>query len=125
HIIGGNQQIPQRIAARNAAALKYGMRLVRARKTSGGQVELTFDDAGRTRIATHDAVVLAIPFSVLRTVDLDASLGLPPWKRLAIDQLGYGTNAKMMMGFNGRPWNALGSSGASYSDLAHHQATWE
>jgi monoamine oxidase len=56
---------------------------------------------------------------------LDASLGLPPEKVNAIDLLGYGTNAKMMVGFSSRPWAALGSNGASYSDLPNHQATWE
>ena len=33
------------------------------------------------------AVVLAIPFSTLRAVNLDPSLDLPPGKRLAIEQL--------------------------------------
>ena len=47
----------------------------------------------------HDAVVLTIPFTVLRGVDLDTNLGLSPRKRNAIDALGYGTNAKMMVGF--------------------------
>ena len=30
-----------------------------------------------------------------------------------------------MVGFDGRPWLAQGSNGGSYSDLAHHQTTWE
>jgi monoamine oxidase len=70
-------------------------------------------------------VVFAIPFSTLREVELDASLGLPDWKKFAIEELRYGTNAKMMVGFDRRPWLAQGSNGASYSDLAHHQTTWE
>ena len=48
---------------------------------------------------THDAVVLAIPFTTLRAVDLDIDLDRVPGKRAAIDDLGYGTNAKMMVGF--------------------------
>ena len=66
---------------------------------------------------THDKVVLALPFSVLRTVVLDASLALPAWKTLAIRELGYGDNAKQMIGFNGPVWAELGCDGASYSDL--------
>jgi monoamine oxidase len=31
----------------------------------------------------------------------------------------------MMVGFSSRPWTALGSNGASYSDLPNHQTTWE
>jgi monoamine oxidase len=62
---------------------------------------------------------------VLREIELSANLRLPQEKRDAINLLGYGTNAKMMVGFSSRPWAAWGSNGASYSDLANHQATWE
>ena len=34
-------------------------------------------------------------------------------------------NAKLMLGFDGRPWAAHGGSGSSYSDLENHQTTWE
>ena len=101
------------------------MVLRRVRKTSAGQLELTFAQDGRTVTRAHDAVVLAIPFTTLRAVELDPSLSLPSWKRRAIAELGYGTNAKVMLDFTGRPWAARGSSGASYSDLPNHQATWE
>jgi monoamine oxidase len=125
HVIGGNEQIPQGLAARLGGQMQYGLELVRVRKTAAGSIELTFKSGSRTVVRTHDAVVLTIPFPVLRRVELDASLGLPAWKRLAIDQLGYGTNSKMMVGFSSRPWVALGSNGTSYSDLPNHQTTWE
>jgi monoamine oxidase len=79
------------------------MRLVKAKKNTSGEIELIFKN-GFSK--TFDAVVFAIPFSTLRKVDLDASLGLPQWKLLAINELRYGTNAKMMVGFDGRPWLA-------------------
>jgi monoamine oxidase len=69
--------------------------------------------------------VLALPFTTLREVELDASLALPDWKIHAIHSLGYGTNGKMMIGFNGRPWIDLGGVGESFSDLPNHQLTWE
>ena len=64
---------------------------------------------------THDAVVLAIPFTTLRAVDLDIDLDRVPGKRAAIDHLGYGTNAKMMVGFDGRPWIDQGGNGTAYA----------
>jgi monoamine oxidase len=70
-------------------------------------------------------VVLAIPFTVLRGIALHDNLGIPDAQRSAINNLGYGTNAKMMVGFTGRPWTASDSSGTSYSDLPNHQVTWE
>jgi monoamine oxidase len=125
HLIGGNQQIPRELAARLPGQLRYGERLEAARKTAAGAVELTFRRGNTAVTATYDAVVFAVPFTVLRNVSLDVSLALPAWKTHAIQQLGYGTNAKMMVGFNGPFWSALGSNGASYSDLPNHQTTWE
>jgi monoamine oxidase len=125
HVIGGNQQIAAGLAARLGGQIRYGMKLQRARRTPAGRVELTLRSGSSTVSAIHDAVVFAIPFSVLRDVQLDASLALPAWKLLAIRNLVYGTNAKMMLGFNGPMWLGLGGNGQSYSDLANHQSTWE
>jgi monoamine oxidase len=125
HIIGGNEQIVMGLRNRLEGQIQLGMRLVRARKNARGEIELAFKNGSRTVSTTYDAVVFAIPFSTLREVELDVSLGLPAWKLFAISELRYGTNAKMMVGFDGRPWLAQGSNGASYSDLPHHQTTWE
>jgi monoamine oxidase len=125
HVVDGNDRIVQGLANRLPLQIQLGSLLVNVRQTAAGKIELTFDRDSTTRTVTCDAVVLAIPFTTLRDVELDASLNLPSWKRNAIDLLGYGTNAKMMVGFDGRPWADLGSSGESYSDLAHHQLTWE
>jgi monoamine oxidase len=125
HVIGGNDQIVQGLARELANQIHLQMRLVKVRKTSAGSLELTFKQGASTLVRTHDAVVLAMPFTLLREVQLDANLDLPREKMLAIEQLGYGTNAKMMVGFSSRPWYGLGSNGASYSDLSNHQATWE
>lgn len=124
HVIGGNDQIVEGLRNRLQGQIQLGMLLVRAKNVLG-QVELTFKNGSRTVTVTHDAVVFAIPFSTLREVELDANLGIPDWKLLAINQLRYGTNAKMMVGFDSRPWIELGSKGSSYSDLPNHQTTWE
>ncbi len=125
HVVEGNDRIATGIAARLQRPAELGMRLEAARKTPAGRIELSFRSGTQSVVRTHDRVVLALPFSVLRTVQLDASLGLPPWKRLAIDGLGYGDNAKMMVGFDGPVWAETGGSGTSYSDLTNHQTTWE
>lgn len=125
HVVEGNDRIASGIAAQLPRPPEFGMYLERVRKTASGRIELTLRSGNTSVVRTHDRVVLAIPFTVLRTVDLDASLALPPWKRAAIDQLGYGDNAKMMLGFKGPYWAELGSNGSSYSDLVDHQTTWE
>ena len=125
HLVGGNDKIVENLANIFEAQIQLEMRLVKVRLTSSGRIELTFRRGATTLTRVHDAVVLSIPFTVLREVELDSSLGIPPEKATAINLLGYGTNAKMMIGFSSRPWVALGSNGASYSDLPHHQTTWE
>ena len=126
HVIGGNDAIVTGLTARLNTQIRLGRRLVKAGKTSAGRIELTFQQGNRSVTAAHDAVVLTLPFTVLRGIELEPNLGLPPAKILAIQQLGYGTNAKMMVGFGSRPWFAVhGSNGASDSDLPNHQSTWE
>jgi monoamine oxidase len=108
HVVEGNDRIAQGLADSLPGQITYEHKLVRARKFADGRIGLTFSNRGKSVETEHDAVVL------------------PEWKRYAIDNLGYGTNSKMMLGFMARPWYQLyGSNGTSYSDLANHQNTWE
>ena len=125
HVVDGNDRIVESLSRRLQRRIELGMKLVRVSKTAGGKIDLAFAQGAAIKRFTFDAAVLALPFTTLREVELDSSLALPGWKVNAIQSLGYGTNAKMMIGFNGRPWLGLGSSGESYSDLPNHQLTWE
>ena len=126
HVVEGNERIASGLAAHLPQGVRLRHELVAARKLTSGRIRLTLRVDGRSAETDHDAVVLTLPFSVLRNVDLHDSLALPTTKRYAIDNLLYGTNSKMMIGFSGRPWVSIyGSNGASYSDLANHQTTWE
>ncbi|MFN0313730.1 MAG: flavin monoamine oxidase family protein [Burkholderiales bacterium] len=126
HVTEGNDAITQGLANRLAGQISTDHKLVRAKRLSSGRVQLAFSVGGRTIESEHDAVILTLPFSVLRSVDLDPSLALPDWKTQAISEFQYGTNSKMMLGFTGRPWLTLHhSNGTSYSDLPNLQNTWE
>ena len=71
-----------------------------------------------------DVLVLALPFSILRSsVDLSRA-GFSPRKLLAIRELGMGTNSKLHVQFRSRPWIRLGSNGETYADTGY-QNTWE
>jgi monoamine oxidase len=125
HIVDGNERIVDGLTQSLPRPVEHGMRLTAVARTSDDAIELTFDTGGGEVSFVHDAVVLAIPFTVLRTVDLHVNLSLTQAKLDAIENLGYGSNAKMMVGFTSRPWSTQGSSGSSYSDLINHQTTWE
>jgi len=125
HVVDGNDRIVEGLTRQLKKQIQMDMKLIRILKTAGGKIELSFAQGAAIKQFIFDAVVVALPFSTLREVELDPSLALPVWKVNAIQSLGYGTNAKMMLGFNGRPWLSLGGSGESYSDLPNHQLTWE
>jgi monoamine oxidase len=125
HLVGGNQQIPRAISQKLSGQIRYGEQLTGVKKLASGEYELSLKKGAQSLVARYDAIVLAIPFTVLRTVALDSSVQIPAWKSKAINELGYGTNAKQMVGFNGPYWLSQGCNGSSYSDLPNHQCTWE
>jgi monoamine oxidase len=119
YVVQGNDRIARGVAAGLRGPLRSGCRLTAIQRLSDGRIELTF--ANRTRVA-HDAVVLALPFTVLRSaVALHRNLGLSDAKRNVIANLGYGMNAKMAIGFQGTPWRnpapfaPEGSDGNAYT----------
>ncbi len=123
HIRGGNDRVPQALARRLADRIGTGQRLVRLAQHADGAYELTFDRDGSAHVVSATHVVLAIPFSVLREVEI--TVKLPEAKQRAIRELGYGTNAKLMIGTSERVWRTRHqSNGESFSDLAY-QCTWE
>ena len=125
HLVDGNDRITEGLTRDLSGQVTYDSRLMRLRRLSDGRIELMFQTGSRTIVKTHDVAVLAIPFTLLREVELDANLAIPSNQLTAIRELGYGTNAKMMIGFSSRPWRALGSNGTAYTDLTNVQTTWE
>ena len=125
HVLDGNDRIVSGLAEGLPRPVQLGMMLTAVTETSGGRIELTFSTPAGLVSRTHDAVVLAIPFTTLRAVDINVDLNRVRGKREAIDQLGYGTNAKLMVGFERRPWIDWGGNGTAYSDLPNLLCTWE
>jgi monoamine oxidase len=121
HVRGGNDLVPKALAARMDDAIETGHVLESVRSEGDGFV-LAFRKGATSREVRAKQVILALPFTLLRKVRIDVDL--PETKRRAIAELGYGTNAKLMIGFDRRPWRDRGANGASMSDLAF-QTTWE
>jgi monoamine oxidase len=121
HVRGGNDLVVHGLGAKLADAVETGSVLEAVRGDASGYT-LTFRRDGATRDVAARQVILALPFTLLRKVRVDVAL--PPLKRQAIDTLAYGTNAKLMIGYDRRVWRAQGANGASFSDLVF-QSTWE
>ncbi|MCA9644541.1 MAG: FAD-dependent oxidoreductase, partial [Myxococcales bacterium] len=121
HTQDGNEAFVQGLGAKlDSARMHLRHALVAIKETPAGAYRLSFE--GQTKEAVFDEVILALPFTLLRDVKLD--LSLPPVKRRAIDELGYGRNAKLMCGFEQRLWIAQRSNGETFSDLGY-QSTWD
>jgi monoamine oxidase len=123
HVRGGNDQIPRALAERLEPEIERGVRLESVRTGADGRYELSVRNGNTSRTHRAHHVILAIPFTLLRQVEMDVEL--PEVKRRAISDLGYGTNAKLMMGFRERVWRgAHGAAGTVITDLPF-QVTWE
>jgi monoamine oxidase len=123
HLVDGNDGIVRGIAQRLPGPIELGRKLQRLSRNMLGEYELYFEGTPQPRLA--DAVVMTLPFTVLREIVLDPSLNLSADKLRAINELGYGSNAKTMVGFVARPWSVAGGNGTAYSDLPDVQVVWE
>jgi monoamine oxidase len=123
-VIGGNDQIATALAESLGGQVSLGSELVAIKRRSDGAYDLTFQKGLTVRTVTADHVVLALPFSILRSSVDYSKAGFSAKKRTAIRELGMGTNSKLHVQFEDRHWQSLGVNGETYSDTGY-QATWE
>jgi monoamine oxidase len=123
HIRGGNQQITNKLAQKLNDRIETNTALESIRTTANGRYQVSLRQNGVSNVATFDRVILALPFSVLRKIDLGVQL--PAVKQTAIQELGYGTSTKTMLSYSDRLWRSkYRSNGQSFSDLTTSE-TWE
>jgi monoamine oxidase len=123
HVRGGNDQIGDRLANLVAGQIHSGHMLTAIRRNADGSYGLDFRVGAGTQSVTADRVVLALPFSILRTLDYSQA-GFRALKATAIQEQGMGSNAKLHLQFRTRHWNRMGSNGETYSETGY-QNTWE
>jgi len=105
-ISGGSSTLTDALAARLGDGIRrLPSHVLTSMRFDGGRFRLGFTTpAGRVE-AAHDLVVMTMPFTKLREVEGLETLGLDPAKLRAIRELGYGDNAKVMVGTTSRPWD--------------------
>ncbi|MGH2996773.1 MAG: flavin monoamine oxidase family protein, partial [Gaiellaceae bacterium] len=124
HVAGGNDQIPLGLAAALAGQITTGSELVAIKLNRDGTYALSFRQGLTTRTVTADRVVLALPFSILRSSVDYGKAGFSALKKTAIAEQGMGTNSKLHVQFRDRHWAGLGLNGETFSDRGY-QNTWE
>jgi monoamine oxidase len=125
HVTGGNDLITAALEDRLLPGqITRGSELVAIRRTATGGYTLTFQQGSTAKSVAADRVVLALPFSILRSsVDVSRA-GFEPLKLTAIREMGMGTNSKLHVQFSSRFWAAQGSNGETFADTGY-QNTWD
>ena len=130
-IKGGSSMLINALAKALEGKVKinYGFRLAKIAGTTAG-LGLTFSTDKGTKTVKFGRVISAIPFTMLRQVEGVQAMPISQEKKDSIAKLGYGANAKVMLGFTERWWRnpAAGlpalSNGSIFTDLPL-QCVWE
>ncbi len=120
-IRGGNEQICGHLTAGIFNHIHMSHQLEQVAKR-GSRYVLTFRKDSSSVETEADIVLLALPWTILRNVDLP--LDLPPLRRKMINELRYGQNGKTIIGFDRPFWHDSIDNGFAYSDL-RMQVAWD
>ncbi|MGL5064113.1 MAG: flavin monoamine oxidase family protein [Microcoleus sp.] len=121
-IDGGNNQIINRLAGQLSGSIEAGTVLEAITLLSDGRYRVSLRAGQSAFDRTYERVLLTLPFTALRDVRINVPLPQP--KRRAIEQLGYGTNSKLITGYRSRIWRDLYRSTAEvYTDLGFQNSS--
>jgi len=115
-IKGGSQRLTDKLYDALQGQVLLNHRLLAIRPNPEKGVDLHFKREGTYLTVRADQVILAIPFSILRSVAFE--LPMPPGKEDCIREMGYGNSCKFIMGMEGHPWRKAGRQGYCFTDLS-------
>lgn len=122
YLRGGNQQLPMALYTHVRSQVQLSTQLEAVTAQPDGQYRVTLKQGNTVGDRLYSAVVLTLPFSVLRHLPLN--IELPLRQRQAIDQLCYSTPVKMFSAYHHPVWRDQGWNGLVYTDLPVHHC-WE
>ena len=111
---GGNDQLPRAFAQKLGTRMHYGAAVRRVTQDKE-KVTLSVSRAGQLEQVEAERVVLTIPFSVLRNLELDSSFSSQ--KRTVISNLRYYPLTRVYLQSRSRFWTQQGISGNADTDL--------
>jgi monoamine oxidase len=115
HVIrGGSDMLPRALAAKLSDKIRYGCPVARVDRDKTG-VRVIFIRGEAAETISGDYVICAIPFSVLR--DIEISPALSREKQQAIAHLGNTSVVRVFLQTRRRFWLDEGLSGAATTDL--------
>lgn len=120
---GGNDNLPKAFARRLADKIHYGSPVVKIEQDTNSAC-VTFLDKGKSQTVSADRVLCALPFSVLRNIELPSTL--PERKINIIKNLRYDSVSRVYLQAKKRSWEEKGLNGFAVSSDAVEiwQPTW-
>ncbi len=112
-IHGGMDQLPRAMARALGAVVRYNAEVVRVEQGEVA-VELGYVERGRKKTVRASRVILAIPFSTLRHIDVRP--GFSSGKAKAIAELPYFPATRLLLQCRSNFWQAMGLSGTARGD---------
>ena len=110
-IKGGNSQIIQKLAEKiGEDAIFRNYQVTEILELEDSTYQIDFEN-GEQVLAKR--VVCTIPFTILRSLKLSLK-NISPEKRKCIDELGYGINTKLVLGYDGQPWRSKENNAMGY-----------
>jgi monoamine oxidase len=111
---GGNDLLPQAFSQKLGNRIRYSI-AVKKIAQDNTKASVWFQHGGNQEQMEADRVIVAIPFSVLRGLELDASFS--PEKRDAIKKLRYERFTRVYLQSRTRFWSDQGINGSGGTDL--------
>lgn len=125
HLHAGNAQLCEALARQLPGQIRTDSALLRIAGSAKGPYRLSLvGSTGETTDFVADHVVMSLPFTKLRQVDL-RELELSHKKRRIINELGYGTNAKLIGAFRERLWQTRYQANGSLTTTLGLEQCWD
>ena len=122
-IRGGNDRLPRAFALALADRIRYGCPVLRIERARDTGLRVVCRDGDGAQPLSADRVVVAVPFTLLRRIEV-----VPPFsdeKARAVADLSYGSSTKVFLQTRTRFWEREGLSGFGYTDLHDYMQVWE
>ncbi len=111
---GGNDLLPRALAARLQDRIHYGATVVKISHGPKG-VEAVFQQGAASHTLEAEHLICAVPFSHLRHMEVSPSFGSQ--EEAVIQELEYGSVARVYLQVRSRFWEREGVTGSAYTDL--------
>lgn len=110
-IKGGNAQIINKLAQKvGDGKIEKNFQVNEISENDDGTYTIRFENGEQV---VSKSVVCTLPFTILRTIRLSLK-NISPEKRSCIDELGYGKNTKLVLGYEGQPWRSKQNNAMGY-----------